>query len=431
MWRPRDIAEIEMTASRALLSLASKYRARYLRNFYDLNQANLRLDAEVPQAFVVMAGQPRAENVARFLEILTWQGIEVYEMRNELYVKHSRTEDFHEIPLGSFLVFLNQPQKNNVLSLFEKQVYPNRVNANGEAEQPYDVAGWTLPLQMGVESYEVWEIRDLEKFRGTLKRVDTMNQARAVLNLTQSATPFPKLTNPLKTNPKIGLYKPFSSSMDEGWTRLVFDMHNVPYRSISNDDMRAGRLDYDSIILAADNENTIMNGLSAQRYPSEFAGGIGDAGVENLKKFVENGGKLICFDDSCELVIKRFGLPLKNVLSGLTRNQFYNPGSLVKLKVDTRHPYAKGMLEDTPAYFITSSAFEVAADARVSVIATYAEKDALVSGWMLGEKYLNAKTALAETNYGKGKIVLFAFRPQHRGQTFGTFPFIFNALEKN
>jgi hypothetical protein len=455
LWRPRDIAEIEMTASRALLSLAAKYRSRYLRNFYELGKANLKPDADVPQAYVVMAGQPRAEVVARFLEILMWQGIEVHEMRNELYVKHSRTEAFHEIPLGSFLVFLNQPQKNNVLSLFEKQIYPNRVNEKGEAEQPYDVAAWTLPMQMGVETYEVWDIRDLEKYRGTIKRVENPNQVRSVLNLAQSGSPFPKLSNPLKTNPRIGLYKPFTSSMDEGWTRLVFDTHQAPYRSISNEDFRAGRLDYDVIILPADNENMIVNGLSAQRYPPEFGGGIGDVGVENLKKFVAGGGKLICFDDSCDLVIKRFGLPLRNVLSGLRRNEFYNPGSIVKLNVDTRHPYARGMLEETPAYFNASSAFEVisttpAAEAAATppiqegsfrkppeggtqnarVIARYAEKDALMSGWILGEKYLNGKIALAEVGYGKGKIVLFAFRPQHRGQTFATFPFIFNALEK-
>ncbi|MEP6705456.1 MAG: hypothetical protein ABJB34_11680, partial [Acidobacteriota bacterium] len=326
--------------------------------------------------------------------------------------------------------FLNQPQKNNVLSLFERQVYPHRINDKGEAEVPYDVAGWTLPLQMGVETYEVWDIRDLEKYRGTIKRVENMNQARSVLNLPGSAEPFSKLTNPLKTNPRVGLYKPFTSSMDEGWTRYVFDTYQIPYHSISNEDFRSGRLDYDVIVLAADNEATIVNGLSEQRYPDQFAGGIGEAGVENLKKFVERGGKLICFDDSCELAIKRFGLPLKNVLTGLKRNEFYNPGSIVKLKVDTRHPYARGMLEDTPAYFISSSAFEIAADARVSRIATYAERDALLSGWMLGEKYLNGKAALVEVPYGKGKIVLFAFRPQHRGQTFGTFPFIFNALEK-
>ena len=430
VWRPADIAEIEMTASRALLSMAAKYRSRYLRNFYELGKSNLKADANVPQAYVVMAGQPNAESVSRFLEILTWQGIEAYKMTNELWVKHSKTEDFHEIPLNSFLVFTNQPQKNNVLSLFEKQVYPDRLLPNGEAEAPYDVAGWTLPLQMGVETYEVWDIRELDKFRSTLKKVENTNQVRAVLNLKSNSIPFDKLPNPLKTNPKIGLYKPFTSSMDEGWTRLVFDNHQIPYKSVSNDDFRQNRLDYDVMVLAADNENTIVNGLPALRYPAEFAGGIGDNGVENLKKFVEHGGKLVCFDDSCELAIKRFGLPVRNVLTGLKRSEFYNPGSVVKLTVDTRQPIASGMREEVPAYFTSSSAFDITADARVSVIAHYAEKDALMSGWMLGEKYLNGKAALIEVPFGKGKIVMFAFRPQHRGQTWGTFPFIFNALEK-
>ncbi len=429
VWGPRDIAGIEMTASRSLLSLAAKYRPRYLRNFYELGKANLKADGNVPQAYVIMAGQPNAESVSRFMEILTWQGIEAYQMTNELWVKHSKTEDFHEIPLNSFLVFTNQPQKNNVLSLFEKQVYPNRLLPNGDAEAPYDVAGWTLPLQMGVETYEVWDVRELEKYRNTLKKVENTNQVRSVLNLKPNSVPFDKVPNPLKTSPKIGLYKPFTSSMDEGWTRLVFDNHQIPYKSVSNEDFRQNRLDYDVIVLAADNENTIVNGLSAQRYPDEFAGGIGDSGVENLKKFVENGGKLVCFDDSCELAIKRFGLPVRNVLTGLKRSDFYNPGSIVKLAVDTRSPLAKGMREEVPAYFTSSSAFDIAADARVIVIARYAEKDALMSGWMLGEKYLNGKAALVETTYGKGKIVMFAFRPQHRGQTWGTFPFVFNALE--
>jgi hypothetical protein len=430
LWRPVDINNIEMTSSRALLQMAAKFRSRYLRNFYELGKANLQPDTSVPQGYVVLAGQPNAETVSRFLEILTWQGIEVQEMTHELWMKHNKTEDFHEIPLGSFLVFLNQPQKNNVLSLFEKQVYPHRLLPNGDAEAPYDVAGWTLPLQMGVESYEVWDIRDLEKQRATLKPVTNINQVRSILNLKPSTQPFDKIPNPLKTDPRIGLYKPFTSSMDEGWTRLVFDNYQIPYMSLSNEDFRKNRLNVDTIILAADSENMIMNGLNAERYPQEFAGGIGDAGAENLKKFVENGGKLICFDDSCELVIKRFGLPMKNVVAGMKRSEFYNPGSVVKLEVDTKQPLAKGLPEETSAYFTTSSAFEVSDGAKVTTIARYAAKDALMSGWMLGEKFINGKTALAEATYGKGKIVLFAFRPQHRGQTFGTFPFIFNALEK-
>jgi hypothetical protein len=130
------------------------------------------------------------------------------------------------------------------------------------------------------------------------------------------------------------------------------------------------------------------------------------------------------------LVIKRLNLPLKNVLSGLKRSEFYCPGSILSLDVDNTNPIGKSFGKQTAAYFINSSAFEIGDSNKVKSVATYAKSNALLSGWLLGEKYLNGKTALAETDYGKGKIVLFAFRPQHRGQTFGTFPFIFNALEK-
>mgnify|MGYP001251367843 CR=1 FL=1 len=431
-WKPSNIAKIEMIASRSLLEMAAKFRPRYLRNFYELNKANLTRKQSEPQAFVVSAGQPYEETIARFIEILMWQGVEVFEMTEELYLAHNsnKRNDFHEMPLGSFLIFTNQVQKNNILSLFEKQVYPNRINLNGEAETPYDVAGWTLPLQMGIETDAVWNIRDLEGAKKTLKKVENINEARKTLNLSPNKTPFDKMPNPLKTNPKIGLYKPFTSSMDEGWTRLVFDNFQIPYQSISNADFRAGNLNFDTIILPADNEKTILNGLSAERYAEEFAGGIGESGVENLKKFVENGGKLIFFYDSCELVINRFNFKMRNVLKNLKRKEIYNPGSIVQLKVDKNFPLAKGLREETAAYFITSSAFEIADEAAIFPVAKYAEKDALLSGWMLGEKLLNSKTALAETNYGKGKIILFAFRPQHRGQTFGTFQFIFNSLEK-
>ena len=431
LWRPADINEIEMIASRALLQMAAKFRTKYLRNFYERGRDNLRPQSDEPQAFIVTAGQPNAETVSRFLEILMAQGMEIYQLTKELYVKmDAKQANFHEMPLGSFLVFVNQPQKNNVLSLFEKQVYPHRLLPNGDAEAPYDVAGWTLPLQMGVDYDAVWSIRDVDRDRTTLRRVTDINKARSVLNLPPVNTSFAKKPNPLKTNPRIGLYKGSTGSMDEGWTRLVFDTFQIPYRSVTDPDARVGRLDLDTIVLPADSENTIVNGLSAERYPAEFAGGIGNQGLDNLKRFVEDGGKLICFDDSCEMVIKRFNLPIKNVLAGVRRNEFYNPGSVVNLDVDTKQPLARGLREMTAAYFTTSSAFAVGEDKQTKIIARYAASDALLSGWMLGEKLLNGKAALTETPYGKGKIIMFAFRPQHRGQSWGTFPFIFNALEK-
>ncbi len=427
-WRPADIARMEMIASRSLLEMAAKFRERYLKSFHDLGKANLTRRDEEPEAFVIPAGQPQAESVSRMLEVLMWQGIEIHEMTQEGWFVHDpkKRDEYHEMPLGSFLIYVNQAQKNNILSLFEKQVYPNRLNPNGEAEVPYDVAGWTLPLQMGVEAVPVWRSRDL----GGLKPLAGINQARSVMNLKSAPEPFAKIANPLKTSPRVGLYKGFTSSMDEGWTRLVLDNHSIPYRSVSDTDMRSGNIDVDALILPADSETTIVKGLSAERYPAEFAGGIGEAGVENLKKFVSDGRTLVCFDDGCELVIKHFALPMKNVLSGLKRSEFYNPGSIVNVDIDRRFGISRGLGSSVAAYFINSSAWEIADPEKVKSIARYSSKDSLLSGWMLGEKFINGRTALAESEFGKGRIVLFGFRPQHRGQTWATFPLIFNSLER-
>lgn len=430
-WRARDIMNIELTASISLLDMAAKFRRRYLYDLYLRAKDNLAVSQNDPQAFVITAGQPNAENVSRLLEILMWQGIEVYEMRHELYMRHDqRSNDFHEMPTGSFIVFTDQPQARNVLSLFERQIYPDRRLPNGDAEAPYDVAGWTLPLQMGVRSDPVWAIKDLEKMRPTLARLTSINDARRLMNLDNAVGDFAKVKDPLITAPRIGLYKGYTGSMDEGWTRFVFDTFNIPFKSVSDVDVRKGDLPFDSIVMPSDGENSIVKGLSDKEYPKEFAGGIGEAGVENLKRFVANGGTLICFDRSCSMVIKRFQLPIKNVVEDLKRSEFYDPGSVVSLDLAQNDRLTRKMPPQTPAYFASSSAFQILDPANVRTAAVYSSQNALLSGWMLGEKFINGKTALAEAKYGKGRIVLFAFRPQHRGQSWATFQLIFNALEK-
>jgi hypothetical protein len=429
-WHSRDIAKIEMIASRSLLEMAAKFRPRYLGNFYELGRSNLARSSDSPQAYIITAGQPNAGAVSRLLEILMWQGIEVYEMSREIHVKTDPSQkDFGEMPLRSFLIFVDQPQKNNILALFERQAYPKRLLPNGDAEAPYDVAGWTLPLQMGVDYTPVYEIQNLDTERAKLDRLSSVNQARSALNLEAESTPFARIKDPLKTQPKIALYKGYTASIDEGWTRYVFDTFNIPFMSLMDTQVRSGDLPFDVIVLPSMTENAIVKGVTAEDYPDEYKGGIGDVGIENLKKFVKSGGKLVCWDDSCDALIKRFDLPMKNVLDGLKRSEFYNPGSIVRINVDKSSPLAKGEPEDTAAYFINSSAYDISDASRVHTIARYAQKDALLSGWMLGEKYLNGKVALAEADYGKGKIILFGFRPQHRGQSWGTFGFIFNALE--
>jgi hypothetical protein len=430
-WTPADIARIEMIASRSVLKMAAKFRREYLENFYELNRAASLVQPEKPLAYLVPAGQPSEAATARMFEILLAQGVEIYQMQKELHLglEGQAGSQEQEFPLGSFLIFTAQPQRANVQALFERQVYPNRLNANGEAEVPYDVAGWTLPLQMGVETYAVTKIVEPSPEQ-KLTPIRNFSDARRGLSLNEVKEPFAKMPNPLSKNVRIGLYKSYAASMDEGWTRFVFDSFQIGFSSILDADVRKGDLSqrFDAIVLPSQSENQIVAGLKKGEYPDEFAGGIGENGAENLRKFVEAGGTLVCFDDSCELLINRFKLPLKNVLNGTKRNEFYNPGSVIQLEVDQTNPLAKNLRRQTPAYFINSSAFEATDNSKVKIVARYAEKNALMSGWMIGEKRLNGKIALAEVALGRGKIVLFGFRPQHRGQTWATFPFVFNAL---
>lgn len=450
-WRPRDIMEMEMIAARAVLSMAAKFRPNYLRNFYELGRKNVEQAAKTDQpiAYLIPAGQARDEAVAKLIASLVGQGIEVFRLDRELHVTYGpqvlqRTNPpneklgtyraviaqstMTEVPLGSYIVFLAQPQRPNVAALFEPQIYPNRLTAQGEAERPYDVAGWTLPLQMGVEAPAITVIRESESER-RFTRITDANQVRADLALPVAKGEESPLRNPVKQPVRIGIYKSWTSNMDEGWTRYIFDTFNVPYSSARDADIRQGNLHakFDVLLFTSQRTNDIIAGNAAGSLPTEYTGGITEAGVNNLKEFVASGGTLVCFDAACDLAIKQFKLPLRNVLEGVRSSEFYCPGSIVSLDVDNKNPLAANLPTKLPAYFINSSAFTTTSD-DVRVIARYATENVLLSGWLLGEDKLRGQVALAEVAMGKGRVVLFGFRPQHRGQAWATLPLVWNVL---
>jgi len=450
-WRPRDIMAMEMISARSILEMAAKFRVEYLRNFYELGRTNIE-DKEGPQAYLIPAGQGRDEAVAKLVGTLVDQGVEVYRLDRELHallatpilrrtnpvaeklgsyrrLASLTSSQMQEVPLGSYIIFLAQPQRTNVLALFEPQIYPNRLTGQGEAERPYDVAGWTLPLQMGVEAPVVMGIREPAGER-KLTLLKDPNEVRADLALPLKNGDESPIKNPVKQPVRVGIYKGWTSNMDEGWTRYIFDTFNVPYTSVRDTDMKQGALSskFDALIFTSQSATQIINGNGVGTMPQEYTGGITEAGVKNLKEFVSNGGMLICFDNACDMAIKEFNLPLKNTLEGVRSSEFYCPGSIVALDVDNKNPIASMLPSSVPAYFINSSAYTAAADANVRVIARYAKENVLLSGWLLGEDKLSGQIALAEVNVGKGRIVLFGFRPQHRGQAWATLPFIWNAL---
>jgi hypothetical protein len=454
-WRPGDILNLELTSARSVLSLAAKYRERYLRNFYELGRRALDwppADRDDVLAYVIPAGQGKDENVAKLVTLLVEQGVEVYRMDSELHLSLSGAHGTvyndakdapPEWPLGSYLVYLHQPYRSDVQTLFERQDYPDRL-AGGAPERPYDVAGWTLPMQMGVEAYPVQNIREPESQR-RLTPVRAEWEVRRDLGLPVVAgrvldgAPGPNvggvgspIINPVRRPVRLALYKSWTGSMDEGWTRWLFDTFNVPYTSLRDADVRAGdlRAKFDVIVLPSMRLREIVEGRAKETAPAEFTGGITEGGVAHLRRFVEEGGTLVCWDDSTELPIKRFDLPVRNVLEGLRPADFYCPGSVLRVEVETSNPLARGYGARADAYFVNSAAFEVTDPARARVVARYAGKDEVLrSGWLLGADKLAGRAALVEATLGRGRVILFGFRPQHRGQTWGTFNFIFNAIE--
>jgi hypothetical protein len=463
-WHPRDIMQMELIACHSVLSLAANYRADYLRNFYELGKANLATTADgAPIAYLIPAGQGRDENVAKMIGALVEQGVEVFRLDRELHARHAQQilrrlksmtmgrvtsspltvalvpePEVREVPAGSYVIFLNQPYRRNVLALFEPQVYPDRTTATGEAERPYDVAGWTLPMQMGLDAPALLSIREAAGER-KLTLIKNENEVRQDLGLVLWSSDKSPIANPIKAGVRIGIYQGARGNMDEGWTRYVFDTFNAPFETLRDPGLTEGdlRRRFDAIVLPSDRTREPADAEAA-----EAPAGIGAKGLVNLARFVEDGGTLICFDGSCGPLIKQWKLPLRNVLEGLRSTDFYCPGSILEIDVDTSNPIARTMSKDVNAYFINSSAFELidkpapkAADVyegptrdQVQVIARYAKEDILRSGWLRGEERIKDRIALAEIKMGKGRIVLFGFRPQHRGQTWGTLPFIWNAI---
>ena len=453
-WRPRDIMQMEMIACHSLLSLAANYRADYLRNFYELGKVNLSVapatERGAPIGYLIPAGLGRDENVAKMIGALIEQGVEVHRLDHELHgttgqqVLHKETDPARarnstgiaiavssppvppvEIPAGSYIIFLNQPYRDNVLALFEPQAYPDRVTATGDAERPYDVAGWTLPMTMGLDCPAVLEITERENQR-KLTLIKSENEVRRDLGLALWNGARSPIPNPIKAGIRIGIYKNSrAGNMDEGWTRYVFDTFNVPFQSLDENAIGEGnpRGKIDVIVLPSEQTRTNADGEAPENQR-----GLTDGAYKNLARFVDDGGTLICFDGSCGQLIRQLKLPLRNALEGLRSTDFYCPGSILRIEVDTANPIARTMSRDTDAYFINSSAFEATDSDKVRVIARYAKQNVLRSGWLRGEDRIKDKIALAQVQVGKGRIVLFGFRPQHRGQTWGTFPFIWNAI---
>ena len=509
-WRLRDIVEYEKASVYSILEFASKHIELLLSNFYKMGlDAVEKGHGEPPRAFLVPSKQRDPYAARKMLEVLHRGGVRIHQATARF------TADLVEYPVGTFVISMAQPFRAHAKDLLEIQRYPRRrPTANAPSERPYDIAGWTLPLQMGVNAIEVVSqfeadtvlLKEIPKLPRILHSVPEpvaflfKNQTNVetiavnrLLNrsivegesggteifswctrkLTLRGEVFPRGSILIRTSripsqfvpelgeianslgleihaldqipaeddliplrlPRLGLYKPWVASMDEGWTRWVLEQHEFLYHTLTDAEIRAGGLAerYDVIILPDMPASEMIQGHSLGSLPSEYVGGIGNTGAANLRTSAESGGTLVCLNNACELPIKYFGLEVINVLEESSqanaheskKDTFFCPGSLLRVFIETAHPIGYGLDREMAVFFKSGPVFEVRGG---KTIASYPNFNPLMSGWIEGEKRIRQKGAALDVNLGKGHVVLFGFKPKHRAQSHGMFKLLFNAI---
>ncbi len=413
-WGMGDITKYMTAGAFSLLKHAAENRGQWLSRFYEIGKEATR-PREDGELFAYILDKKNSRFSSKFHSILERAGVEFTEVGKFSY-GGKEYEDYTKI------ILINQPYSAFAKVMIEPQKYPNSLDKNGQPIPPYDVTAHNLALLTDTKLVAITnpiKFNEPPKTGGSGSGSGSGNRCNSI---DYRAT-----------------YRSHIPVMDEGWTRWVIE-ENYQYRkpctnyvSINNAEINSERVNkYKSIIFPDQSPNQMLNGYPKGSMPDEYTGGIGKEGVENLRKFTEAGGTLVFLNRASDFAIEQFDLPVRDVTKGLSDKDFYIPGSILRTTLDTKHPIAKGMPEQSIAWFEDSPAFEIteSEDTNVEIIARYPNKteDILLSGWALGAEKLAGKAALISVKMGKGKIVLFGFRPQYRGQSLATFPLLFNAI---
>ena len=357
-------------------------------------------------------------------------------------VEIGRTED------GAHIISMAQPYSSFAKALLERQNYPDmRQYPGGPPVRPYDVTAHTLPLLMGVDvealekpwsgpvvrerfsenqHVESFTASDTDSWR-TINRVWKSggavwrDRSSGDFSATQKGPEWKQLRRP-----RIGLYKSFIPAIDEGWTRWLLEQFEFSYAILSNKEIQAGDLDrrYDVLVFPDQPASDLINGYTKSAMPEEFTGGMEEAGADALRSFLAKGGTLVFLNRSTGYAAQVLGVKAKNVLEGVPNRDFYAPGSLLHVTLDTVSPLSLGLPREIAIWSEHSPAWETDSTA----IARYSDGPILASGWLLGEKLLAGRSALVDARLGNGHVILFGMRPQYRGQSYQTFKLFFNSL---
>ena len=355
-------------------------------------------------------------------------GVNVYAIRGRFGARLRRLDDDEPSMLAQASGFRNRVSETLGRTAMHDGawVVPAESNAsarvvNGLLASGAGVTRMREPISIDGKSYGrgAFVVEGVDELGGVVSESD--------MSLMREVEGAPDLGRYEMRKPRVGLYKSFIASTEEGWTRYVLDEYGFEYESLVDGVAREGGLAerFDAIVLPHQQVWHIHRGHRESYYAPQYSGGLGDKGAENLREFVEQGGTLVTWDGSARYAIRHLGLPVRNVLADMKRADFYCPGSLLAVLVDTGHPLSYGMPSLAAVMFYDSPAFDIRSG---RVVAKYPLRNPLFSGMLVGPEKLYNRTALATVPLGDGEVVVFGFRPNFRAQARGTYKLLFNAL---
>jgi hypothetical protein len=516
--------------SLATIEYAAKYKDSLLMNRYRAGRDQIAAGStKPPYAYIVPQDQRDPVAPVELLRRLAFGGVRVSQLTDAV------TIDGASYPAGTWIVPTDQEFASMAREVLDVQRYPDlRQYPGGPPERPYDAAGWTLPMQMGVKVIAAAtplsaEARAKMKVLGPLP--DVKGKPTLYPETPQDAAPFDSVPGPgfdsepsaaaivppagkisgtgpalsldpgqnnsyrainrawksggsvqfanghyLVTGlseaqqdelvkslslvaertsasgapvkkPRIGLFRPWGSSMDEGWTRWVLEQYGFEYITLRPADFKSPLTGKVDVVILADDARLPIEGAGGGRGgrggPSTGSGQTGRRGgqvrpeyadrlsaddLALFEQFIRGGGMLVCLNSAANFAIQQFKLPVRNVVQGLRSDEFFLHGTIVGVSVDPASQVMAGMAASSAVFADGSPVFDTLDGFKGTVLAKYQESGSpLLSGYLIGDKYLNGKAAALDVQVDNGHVVLLGFRPEWRGQPFGTFKVIFNA----
>lgn len=274
-WHYRQSIEYEITNNRAILDLASRYRETFLYNIYQMGRNSIEkggrdnwtitpkrisaLEAAAPapaagrggrggrggaaggdappgaggdffgartlptelynsvlhdpktrdpRGYIIPSSQPDFPTATEFVNALYKTGITVLKATEGFTVAGKN------YPSGSYVVKTAQAFRPHVMDMFEPQDHPNDfAYPGGPPKRPYDITGWTLAMQMGVE-YD----RILDGFDGPFTKITGLLPPPPA-NLTGASSPAGYLVSHEINNSFILMNRLLKANCDVYWLK--------------------------------------------------------------------------------------------------------------------------------------------------------------------------------------------------------------------